>query len=280
MVNNLEIMGSNTSSDKGPKKNPDKKPTDSKKDHNIETKPSVKKDEGKEPGVEIINDDTSKNDNKVIFFSLLILVGTFILIFVGLNIYSNYVAVPDVIDIDELHQVNLAGELGNETAYTHNGFSFVKADGLWWTEVVTIINEEKTLVKMPLHYGPRDLVNVTISGELTDDFNKGKYVYISIDPSVINKYYTLGLAELSANLAKGIQRSPVGSCIVNDSACIDRDIVSCDNNPKNLPTIEFVESQEIESQVELLGNCIKITGKDQGIVKAVDHLILSWYGMI
>lgn len=279
MVNNLDIMGSNTSSDKGPKKNPDKKPTDSKKDHNIETKHSVKKDGDKEPGVEIINDDTSKNDNKVILFSLLILIGTFILIFVGLNIYSNYVAVPEVIDIDELHQVNLAGELGNETAYTHNGFSFVKADGLWWTEVVTIINEEKTLVKMPLHYGPRDLVNVTISGELTDDFNKGKNVYISIDPSVINKYYTLGLAELSANLAKGIQRSPVGSCIVEDPDCVGRDIVSCENNPEGLPTIEFSVDPEIESQIELLDNCIKITGNEEGIVKAVDYLILSWYGM-
>lgn len=279
MVNNLNIMGSNTSSDKEPKENPDKKPSDSKKDHHIEIKHSVKKDGDKEPEVEIINDDTSKNDNKVILVSLLILVSTFILIFVGLNIYSNYVAVPEVIDIDELHQVNLAGELDNETAYTHKGFSFVKVDGLWWTEVVTIINGEKTLVKMPLHYGPRELVNVTISGELTDDFNQGKNVYVSIDPSVRNKYYTLGLAELSANLAKGIQRSPVGSCIVEDPDCIDRDIVSCENNPNGLPTIEFSEDLEIESQIELLGNCIKITGNEEGIVKAVDYLILSWYGM-
>ena len=103
-------------------------------------------------------------------------------------------------------------------------------------------------------------------------------MFVSIDQEVYNKYYTLALSELSFNIAKGLDRSPIGSCTEENWACENRTIVSCENNPEKKPVIELAIDEE--AGIELSETCIKIKGKDYEIVKAVNRLLYQWYGIM
>ena len=222
-----------------------------------------------EPTPVVIADQTSTK-------SVLILVGVvlgFLLLFIGGFATYNHFTGAQVVNVDELHKDNLKGDLNEEEGYVYNGFSIVKADGLWWTEVVRLGG----LLKVPLRYGPQELENVSFTGSLLPLFNAGDSIYIAIDPSIANKYYSLAISELSFNMAKGIARSPIGSCTKNDSACDNRTIINCDHT-QNKPVLEL--SYGGDAGVEMRGTCIKLTGQDLEIVRSVDRLLYQWYGVM
>ena len=134
-----------------------------------------------------------------------------------------------------------------------------------------------TLIKVTLHFGPKQVEEVPIRGQLDPAFNEGGKVYLAIDPEVRNKYYSLALSEISFNLVKGVRREPAGSCTRNDWACENRTIISCQNTGGK-PVIEFV--LENETGIELSGTCIKISGQEYGIVKAANRVLYKWYGVM
>ena len=176
------------------------------------------------------------------------------------------------IDIDELHKKNLAGELDESEGYMYNGFSFVLVDGLWWTEV----NPPGRIIKVPLHFGPKEVENISVEGKLSTDFNK-EDIYIAINPYVNNKYYTLSLMELNTNIVQGTQRGIITACTENTTICNDRPIISC-NNTNNHPVIELVIAEK--PKIEFKGTCIKISGTDYDLTKSVDKLIYMVYKII
>jgi len=212
------------------------------------------------------------SDSKGLLFIILGVVGIFILIMGGFGAY-NYFTSAAVVSVDELHQDNLAGNLDADAGYVYNGYSFVKADGLWWTEM----NKFGTLLKIPLHFGPQELEDIPISGELDPSFNEGEEVFIAIDPDVQNKYYTLAISELSFNTVKGMDRLPIGSCTKENWACENRTIIDCENT-QGKPVIELALANE--TKIELQGTCIKVSGREYGIVKAVDRILYQWYGVM
>ena len=203
---------------------------------------------------------------------VMVIIGIFVFSIGGFKLYDNLTS-AEVLDVDEMHQQNLIGELDDEEGYLYNGFSFVKVDGLWWTEM----RRGDTLVKIPLHFGPLEVEDIEISGSINQNFNDGTEVYIAIDPAVANQYYTLAVSELSFNTVKGIQRTPVAACTEDVIVCEGRPILSCQNT-QGKPVIEFVLANE--SRIDLSGNCIKISGQDYGIVKATNRLLLQWYGVM
>ncbi len=219
-----------------------------------------------------VDGQSVSSDSKGLLFIVLGIVGLFILLIAGFGAY-NYFTTAAVVNVDELHQENLVGDLDDEEGYVYNGYSFVKADGLWWTEM----NKFGTLLKIPLHFGPRELEDIPVSGELDSSFNDGEEVFIAIDPEVQNKYYTLAISELSFNTVKGLDRIPVGSCTKENWACDNRTIVSCEN-PQGQPVIELALANE--TKIELDGTCIKVSGREYGIVKAVDRILYQWYGVM
>lgn len=217
---------------------------------------------------------SSYTEGKSILLVIGIIVGLFALAFGGFTLYNNFTSAT-VLNIDDLHVKNVEGELDEEEGYVYNGYSFVKADGLWWTEM----DKFNTLLKIPLHFGPRDVENVTVTGTLNPAFNDGDKVYLAIDPSVQNKYYTLAVSELSFNVVKGLNREPVGSCTEEHWACDNRTLISCENNPNNLPVIELDLAGN--AGIELSDTCIRLTGSnDYDIVRSVDRLLYQWYGVM
>jgi len=214
-----------------------------------------------------------KSDGKTLIIMVAVIIGIFALTFAGFKFYDSYTAAA-VIDIDALHQENLAGDLSKDEGYIYNGYSFVYADGLWWTETTF----KDTLIKIPLHFGAKEVENISMVGSFdAKGFNQGDSVYIAIDPNVANKYYTLSLSELTFNIVKGVDRNIVTSCTENASICENRTIVNCDNS-QGLPVIQLALANT--TSVEFHGTCIKISGSDYDLVRATDRVLLKWYGIM
>ena len=235
----------------------------------------TEQDTKEEESIEKALDEESKtaSDGKSILIMIAVLAGLFVL-FLGGSYFYNSFTTAAVVSVDDLHQQNLNAELNEEEGYVYNGFSFVKADGLWWTEM----NKFGTLFKVPLHFGPKELEDIHPRGQLNPDFNEGDGIFITIDPKVSDAFYALAVSELSFNTVQGLDRIPIGSCIEDHWACENRTIISCDN-PQGRPVIELSYGQS-EPTIELGGTCIKLSGNEYGLTKAVDRLLYQWYGIM
>ena|SRR3989344_4961588 len=220
----------------------------------------------------LIQEEKSTTSGKGIVIMMLVLIGIFAL-FIGGSYVYNKLTSADVVNIDQLHEQNLEEKLDEETGYVYNGYSFVKADGLWWTE----IHIREMNLNIPLHFGPKEVEFVPMKGTMDPAFNIGENMYIAIDPTTADKYYTLATSELSFNIAKGINRIPVGSCTEENYICENRTIVSCENT-QGKPVVELALAEE--TRIDISGTCIKVSGSEYGIVKAVDRLLYHWYGIM
>lgn len=214
---------------------------------------------------------TPPSDGKNVLILIGILLAVFAVVIGGFKTYNHF-APAAVVVIDDLHKDNLDGKLDQDQGYVYNGFSFVKADGLWWTSVEV----SDRIIKVPMHYGPKDVETIPVSGKLTPEFNKGEKIYVSIDPTInYDKYYTLGLMELNTNILQGARRNIEAACSKENTVCENRTIINCENNPLHQPVVQLVRDEK--ASVQLTGSCIKISGKDEDFVKAVDKVLYGWY---
>ena len=225
-----------------------------------------------QPALPDTPEEASSGEGKKILILTLAIVAVFALAFGGFRYYDALTG-ANVVNIDDLHAENLAGDLEADQGYTYNGFSFVFADGLWWSE----IRQPDRILKIPLRYGPREVENVTVEGKLALEFNRDENVTMAIDPFYANKYYSLALSELNNNIASGIRRRPVAACTENNEAvCEGREIISCEHN-QGRPVIEIQNKVGEAGKVTLKGTCILITGDNLELVRAADRLIWQWY---
>ncbi len=240
----------------------------------LEQKPVIAKETNLENLAKDPNANFSiKDDGKSILIMIAALIGIFALSISGFKLYD-YFTGAGIVTLDTLHQENLAGKLDEEEGYLYNGFSFVKADGLWWTE----IKAGSRLIKTPLHFGPKEVEAVATTGSLSSGFYRDDFVYVAINPTINhNKYYTLALMELNNNVLQGIERNVKSACTEKNDICEDRLIRNCQDTQGN-PVIELVVTDK--PAVELLGTCIKISGNEFDLVKAVDRLLYQWYGVM
>lgn len=215
-----------------------------------------------------------KKEGRNILILVGILVGVLLFSVGGFKVYDNLTGM-DVIDIDELHQENIEGNLDPEEGYMYNGYSFINIDDLWQTD----IKKFDRWLRVRLHFGPREVEEVVTEGELDAEFNEGNEVYMAIDPEFGNKYYTLALSEINLNVVQGIKRKPVAVCNKeNETVCgAEREVLSCEDS-KGKPVIELRWGGE--PKITLDGTCILISGEEYGIVKAANRLIWQWYGLM
>ncbi|HLD33405.1 MAG TPA: hypothetical protein VJB66_01675 [Candidatus Nanoarchaeia archaeon] len=229
-------------------------------------------DEQNDQPIERAIDDEPEQESHKAFY---IIVAAIVLLFGGLVAYQQLSNTPTgAVTFDDLHRLNLEGKLDPDRGYVYNGFSFVLFDGLWYTNVD--VNDK--LYRIPLHFGPRDLENVTAFGELGLNFNVGEEVYITISPNESGSdYVALAASELAQNMVTAIHRAPIGSCDRNETAmCETRPIVTCDTTDK--PMV-YLLNTDTPPEIELNGQCITVRGKDYDLVRAVDFLILRWYNV-
>lgn len=203
---------------------------------------------------------------KYFVYAVLIL----ILIIAGLAIANQYFK-PEAKTIDDVVVDTLNGE-ETDTQYAYNGYAFVKMDGLWFTQ----IQKGSTMFYVKLHYGPRDLENISVSGYFNSTyFNKQPEMYLTFDPEGEEfGYMTLAASELSLNVVQGIGKKVVPACTyMLNGTCDNTSIVTCDDTDKAIVYLNQTNS----SAIILKGNCIEIQGSKENILKGVDKLLLTWY---
>lgn len=214
----------------------------------------------------------NKSDTK----KLLVLVGTvvvIILIFVALLVLAPE---KQLLTIDELHQANLAGNLDSEDGYVYNGFSFIKFEHVWYSQIV----KGNTIYDVTFNNGPRNVENITVEGQLGSVFSReyGGNLYITFDSNATSrKYIAVANAGLSLGLAKGFQYNLTAGCTNNESAlCQQRGVFVCGDSEKAV--IYFKEAKE--TKVIMNDTCVIIQGTGIDLVRAKDRLLLKWYGMM
>ena len=207
--------------------------------------------------------------------SFYVVVGIVVLLFAGFLGYQQFSVPSGALTFDELHQLNLDGKLDEKKGYVYNGFSFVFFDGLWYTDV----DRNGVNYRIPLHFGPRDIEDVPVFGSVSNSFNDGVDVYITVNPlSSDQDYIALAASELAQNLAVAIQRRPVGACDRNEtSMCVERPIVTCETTDK---AMIYLMTETGKPSVQLDNKCIIVRGTGYDLVKAVDRLVLQWYGIM
>ena len=225
--------------------------------------------------------ESDKKETKTLLIIIAIIVGIFIIFFAVGYFYKMHDTTETVLTIDDLHQMNLRGE-ETENNYMYNGFSFVSIQGAWYTQ----IKIEDTLIDLPIHYGPRDLEDIEISGTINESFMKNE-IYITFNPTEDNmKYVALAASELSLSMVKGMNVKPVAACDRNETdieekqeevnnTCYGRPIITCESGEAAVYLL-----QEEPAKVEMKGNCILVQGAEMNLTKAVDRLLLEWYNVM
>jgi len=232
----------------------------------------------KEKNKAVPDKDTTHSDPKQersydrnFFIILGIIIGVFVLIFVVYNIIGE----KRVLGIEELHEENLKGNLDEDEGYTHKGFSFIKYNDQWWTYFARANTDEVYNVQM--RYGPKDVENIPLTGDYVY-FLQFNSTYVAFDPTAQNLSYTaLAAADISQSLSKVFEIAPFPACTKNETdACKNLQIV--DGCPPGIPTIHIV----IDDNPEVIakGHCIVVKGNGLDLVKAVDRLLLGWYGIM
>lgn len=221
-----------------------------------------------EEAEEVVEKEDKKDTKR-----LLIMIGIIIAIFfIFIASYMIFYSADKVVTIDELHKMNIEGKT-SENNYMYNGYSFVYAEGMWYTQV----QRQNKIWDIPLHFSPRDLENISLSGYINETFDKAD-TYITFNPVGKNlQYEALTSAELSLNMVKGLGVVPTAACDRNETeTCANRPIITCKNTDKAVIYLKQAEPVRIEMK----GNCIIIQGEKWDLLRAADKFILIWYGII
>lgn len=183
--------------------------------------------------------------------------------------------------ITELHMENFNAE-ESETNYIYNGFSFLKLPDprtnrmFWYTQ----ITEGENLFDLPMHYGPRELENVTMAIINPTEQKNYSVMYITVDPSEEDRpYLGIAIAELTEKLSK-VKRYPlVSACTENLTiACETRPIVDCENAEDDI--VVKIEETAAEPALLVDGNCFIIQGMNESLVQATDKMLFKFFGVI
>jgi len=218
------------------------------------------------------------DSTKTFFIALAVLV----LLLLGIFLIPRFFD-QGVQTLGELHTENLNNG-DSDTAYVYNGYSFVHYDGLWYTQILDQFSQE--VYDVPLHYGPRDLTDVIVYGDLNQFFAEvsqgdingsfGRY-YLTFDPDNENmSYVALAAGELSQNLVTTFNMAPVSACTSEGEGCNAVPIVTCDNTDDPVIYLAVKEPTVVYAN----GNCITIQGTQEQLVRAVDRFLLKLYNVM
>ncbi len=231
-------------------------------------------EEDEHPEAHEIDDNQKKSQAKTIIYFLIGIIAI-----IGILVAFNYLADSfyddEPLTIDEMHEANINGELSSEIGYFYNGLSFVFSNTLWNTK----IQHNNKIYDIGMHYGPREVENVTLYGEVNDSFISQKELYLVYNPYDDNlQNLNVGFSEMSFNLVNTFKKLPKAVCSQNHSACEGVPIFNCSNNKEN-HIISF-ETTDEDAEVFLDGNCIHLRGREKEIIRATNRLLWWWYDVM
>ncbi|PIN70535.1 hypothetical protein COV93_01080 [Candidatus Woesearchaeota archaeon CG11_big_fil_rev_8_21_14_0_20_43_8] len=204
-----------------------------------------------------------------VVFVVVILFGLFI--FIG-SLQSK----SQSLTIDDYHQRNIEGK-ESDINYMYNGYSFVKAMDLWHTEIAD--NKKNRLYELAVRYSPKEVLDIKVAGPgLDKDVMNMSTIYISHDPDSANmNYVALAAAEITLSVSGVIGMDVKAACMKNiTGVCETIPIKTCAD--KDSFVLEIYDGEQ--TAVIFDGNCIKIQGRQEELMRAADRLLFEWLGII
>ena len=178
--------------------------------------------------------------------------------------------------IDDMHALNQEGKLKEDGDF-FNGFSFVHVDGLWYTQVAS--GDGSVLFDVPFHNLPSQVAQVPVSGELDSvTFDSADEIYVTFDPLGTElQYVALAVGKFDQTMLKAYNKIPVAACDRNETnACADRPIVTCNSTSEAVMAIQYADSAAVAYE----DNCIMVRGSGPALVRSMERLLYSLYGII
>ncbi|MBI5072481.1 hypothetical protein HZA99_01550, partial [Candidatus Woesearchaeota archaeon] len=176
------------------------------------------------------DEEKEKKSSKTFFIAL----GIFALILLAIFLIPHFFN-KEPLTLSEAHQENLKEGKDTDMQYVYNGYSFVYYDGLWYTQIYNQLSNDT--YNVPLHFGPKNLTDIVIAGDLnaffgtvsTSNISNGTMrYYLTFDPNDTNMgYIALANGELSQNLVKTFNIAPVSACTAADDQCASVPVVTC-----------------------------------------------------
>ena len=217
-------------------------------------------------------------------FPFFIALGVVALLLVAIFLIPRFFADEGPKTLSQLHEETLEENIDTETQYAYNGYSFVYYDGLWYTQIYNQVTGD--LYDVPLHFGPKNVTDIVITGDMNDFFsslgenNISNYTlqtYLTFNPNDPQLgYVALATGELTQNLARTLGIAFIPACTESGPGCDNVPIVTCEN--ATAPVIYLTSGEP--TLVYASGNCIMIQGEGFEIVRAVDRLLLKLYNIM
>lgn len=160
-------------------------------------------------------------------------------------------------------------------SYSYNNFVFTNITGLWMTEIQKAGTNKSYIIS--LHYGPLELEDVPAE-DAVGRFKNISQIYITFVPDREPlSFIALSASELSLNLARTLNITPIAACTINiTDACANRPVVDCQNDGVPAIFLNYANT----TQVYVKNNCIFVEGFEKEIVKATDRLLLKWFSVM
>ena len=218
-------------------------------------------------------ENINPKSDKILIVSILL-----ILVLLGAFLSVRFLAKPKIATIDDLNQQNIEGKTNPDEGYLYKGvYSFVKSADLWFFQLKS--PSGNNLYNIPLHFGPIELEDIKPNGKLSKQFENSTDIYITFDPLAPQLQYTaLAVGELDQSLINAFGKHPIAACSKNETAaCENRQIITCEDADK-APVIYFQNNET--TAITYQDNCIIVQGDGIEQVRAVDRMLLQWYGVM
>lgn len=226
------------------------------------------------------NKEMQEADASKTFF---IALGVFIAILIAIFLIPRFMN-QEPLTLSEVHQENLEEGEETETQYVYNSYSFVYYDGLWYTQILNQFSGE--LYDVPLHFGPKNLTDIIITGDLNEYFSRiagnniSNYTYqtyLTFDPNEEEMgYIALATGELTQNLARTFGIAFIPACTEEGTGCENVPIITCNSTDAPVVHIKIGTPTVIYAQ----DNCLTIQGEGKELVRAVDRFLLKLYNIM
>jgi hypothetical protein len=216
--------------------------------------------------------DSSSNIRTFLWLIVILITSVFLILSIRYFYTSNIIEIPHPVSGNPI-------KISVQDSYEYKGYTFNYADDLWY---VTIFSGNTELI-VPLHYGPRDLLDIPLTGYVDNNFTTPDKIYVAFDPTATPRNYTaLAMGEISLSLARALGQNIESACTKNltididgrqDRSCLIAPKVTCEDKDKAV--IEIIPGKK--PKVSLLGNCIKVQGEGEDLLRAADRMLLKWY---
>ncbi len=242
----------------------------------------AKSEESKQPTaetVESVSVEGPQTSSKAFFIGI----GIFILVLAAILLIPHFFN-QDVKTLSDIHRETITEGIDTDVRYVYNGYSFVFYDNLWYTQIANQFTGD--LYNIPLHFGPKNLTDIVITGDLDTFFtglvgnNISNYTiqtYLTFDPTDEQMgYVALATGEITQNLAQTFGIAFIPACTQEGVGCESVPIVTCDST--DAPVL-FLKSGS-PTMVYANNNCLTLQGEGPELVRATDRLILKLYNVM